>query len=152
MSNLSAALDYLRPIAASATVGKYPEHLATLIAAVERLQAERDEVCALRDENARLRADLDAGFAASDHLSAKYYQRMRDAERQAGVEVVKDSGKSLHLTPELDTRLAHLLYEDGTGEDKLDTSIYREQWVRKARLMLRKLAAGQEWESDEQTH
>ena len=70
MSNLSAALDYLRPIAASATVGKYPEHLATLIAAVERLQAERDEGCALRDENARLRADLDAGFAASDHLSA----------------------------------------------------------------------------------
>ena len=83
MSNLSAALDYLRPIAASATVGKYPEHLATLIAAVERLQAERDEVCALRDENARLRADLDAGFAASDHLSAKYYRRMRVAERAA---------------------------------------------------------------------
>lgn len=46
MSNISAALDYLRPIAASATVGKYPEHLATLIAAVDRLRSERDEVAA----------------------------------------------------------------------------------------------------------
>ena len=26
--------------------------------------------------------DLDAGFAESDHLSAKYYQRMRAAERE----------------------------------------------------------------------
>ena len=46
MSNISDALDYLRPIAASATVGKYPLHLGTVIAAVERLQAELDEVAA----------------------------------------------------------------------------------------------------------
>lgn len=39
---------------------------------IERVSAERDQ--AVRD--------LDAGFAESDHLSAKYYQRMRDAERE----------------------------------------------------------------------
>ena len=41
--------------------------------AIEALVKERDN--AIRD--------LDAGFAESDHLSAKYYQRMRDAEKHA---------------------------------------------------------------------
>ena len=40
--------------------------------AIEALVKERDQ--AIRD--------LDAGFAESDHLSAKYYQRMRAAERE----------------------------------------------------------------------
>lgn len=40
--------------------------------AIESLVKERDQ--AIRD--------LDAGFAESDHLSAKYYQRMRAAERE----------------------------------------------------------------------
>ena len=42
---------------------------------IDALVEERDE--AIRD--------LDAGFAESDHLSAKYYQRMRAAEKAAGV-------------------------------------------------------------------
>ena len=41
--------------------------------AIEALVKERDQ--AIRD--------LDAGFAESDHLSAKYYQRMRAAEKHA---------------------------------------------------------------------
>ena len=41
--------------------------------AIEALVKERDQAV----------SDLDAGFAESDHLSAKYYRRMRDAEKHA---------------------------------------------------------------------
>lgn len=45
----------------------------------DRLADALTAVTAERDTAIR---DLDAGFAESDHLSAKYYQRMRDAERE----------------------------------------------------------------------
>ena len=45
----------------------------------DRLADALTAVSAERDTAIR---DLDAGFAESDHLSAKYYQRMRDAERE----------------------------------------------------------------------
>jgi hypothetical protein len=47
----------------------------------EMLVAAKAECVRLERENAKLRADLDARFEHSDHQSAKYYRRMRDAER-----------------------------------------------------------------------
>ena len=41
-----------------------------------------DTIDALVKERDQAIRDLDAGFAESDHLSAKYYQRMRAAERE----------------------------------------------------------------------
>jgi hypothetical protein len=50
----------------------------------EMLVAAKAECVRLERENATLRADLDARFEHSDHQSAKYYRRMRDAERRGG--------------------------------------------------------------------
>lgn len=50
--------------------------------AAEQLEVAKQEMVKLERENAELRRDLDAGFAESDHLSAKYYQRMRAAEKE----------------------------------------------------------------------
>lgn len=71
-----------------------PEKVAELVAELEGFAAGSESARAtlMRDAAAALTAvsaerdavirDLDAGFAESDHLSAKYYQRMRDAERE----------------------------------------------------------------------
>lgn len=57
----------------------------------DRLADALTAVTAERDTAIR---DLDAGFAESDHLSAKYYQRMRDAERDRDYMVINAQGLS----------------------------------------------------------
>ncbi len=71
----------------------------------DRLADALTAVTAERDTAIR---DLDAGFAESDHLSAKYYRRMRDAERELGKE------------RELTASLAHIVDRDAELEADRD--------------------------------
>lgn len=62
------------------------ERLADAIEALVKGSAKLPEnsvLEALVKERDQAIRDLDAGFAESDHLSAKYYQRWRDAEKHA---------------------------------------------------------------------
>lgn len=100
--------------------------------AIEALVKERDQ--AIRD--------LDAGFAESDHLSAKYYQRMRAAEREMHARELhhfEEEQKSAGLAAEVERlRLVHAgqprlalsaVFMADVDDDEGVQAFYRE-WVR----------------------
>ena len=64
-----------------------------------------DTIDALVKERDQAIRDLDAGFAESDHLSAKYYQRMRAAEKEMHARELhhfEEEQRSAGLTSRLD--------------------------------------------------
>ena len=82
VAELVESEDALQPTWRLGMYGSRDDMYANVKPLVSRLADALTAVSAERDAAIR---DRDAGFAESDHLSAKYYQRMRDAERVADV-------------------------------------------------------------------
>ena len=104
--------------------------------AAEQLEAAKAECVRLEQELESVKGDLDERMLHADHLAAKYWARLRVAER----EVVRLRALIPEPTLTVDDAevesLARALYEEGTGEDNLMTSVFRDRWLRRARRML----------------
>lgn len=133
----AAIFDRLGPQIANAR--EWTEHGR---AALEAALGAADAIEAIVKERDRAIRDLDAGFAESDHLSAKYYQQMRAAERDMHARELhhfEEEQKSAGLAAEVERlRLVHAgqarlalsaVFMADVDDDEGVQEFYRE-WVR----------------------
>ena len=121
----------------------------------------RIHIARLADTIEQLITDLDAGFAESDHLSAKYYQRMRAAEREMHARELhhfEEEQKSAELAAEVErlrlvhagqSRLALSAVFMADVDDDEGVQAFRAEWVRNhdAALIESLADAWSEWET-----